>query len=252
MAQRPGPGALPADRPLWAAVAAALRAGILSGEHKVGDLLPTEIALAATFGVSRQTIRQAISVLRQEGLVSPRKGVGTRVDAASPEGGFTHTLNNLTDVFQFAAQSVFRVLSSRRQVPRGRLAQRLGARPGQPWLHLRGLRETADGRRVLGLTDVWVDGSYAAAAEAAPARRQAIFAAIEAAHGLTIGTVRQEIEATVLGVADAAALDARRGAPALRITRNYLTTEGRLVELTSTLHPEPGFRYAITLRRDAG
>ncbi|WP_137126080.1 GntR family transcriptional regulator [Roseomonas sp. HF4] len=244
--------ALTPGLPRWAALAAALRGAIQRGEYDVGALLPTEMALAAAFGVSRQTVRQAIGALRREGLVSARKGVGTRVEATSAEAGFTHTLNDLADVFQFAARSVFRVLSTERRVPRGRMAQRLGTRAGDAWLHLRGLRETADGARVLGLTEVWVDGAYAAAAEAAPARREAIFAAIEAAHGLTIGTVRQEIEATVLGAADAAVLGMRRGAPALRITRNYLTTDGRLVELTSTLHPEPGFRYAITLRRAAG
>jgi GntR family transcriptional regulator, transcriptional repressor for pyruvate dehydrogenase complex len=44
-----------------------------------GDKLPSEIALAATFGVSRTAVREAIRMLAGRGLVNIRKGSGIYV-----------------------------------------------------------------------------------------------------------------------------------------------------------------------------
>jgi DNA-binding GntR family transcriptional regulator len=239
-----------AEVPLWAGVARTLRAEIAAGMHPVGSLLPTEIEQAARFGVSRQTMRQAIAQLRREGVLSARKGVGTRVEAVAPARTYVHALGTLTDLFQFGRETVFRLTGREMVTLRGRRAAELGARPGAQWLRLTGLREAPGEAAPLGLTEVWVDGRYAAAAEAAPARRQAIFASIEAAHGLVVEEVRQDIEATLLVAAQARALGAAAGAPALRITRRYHAAGGRLVELSVTLHPAERFRYSMVLRRE--
>jgi GntR family transcriptional regulator len=52
---------------------------ITSGEFKAGDKLPTEELLCKEYGVSRITIRRAISELTAQMLISPRRGVGTVV-----------------------------------------------------------------------------------------------------------------------------------------------------------------------------
>lgn len=56
-----------------------IRARIEGGALKVGQKLPTEVALIAEFGVSRTVIREAIAGLRADGLVEPRHGVGVFV-----------------------------------------------------------------------------------------------------------------------------------------------------------------------------
>jgi GntR family transcriptional regulator len=60
-------------------VADLLRAAIESDEYPPGSLLPAEPELAKRFGVSRQTVNKAVSVLRSEGLVSVQRGRGTTV-----------------------------------------------------------------------------------------------------------------------------------------------------------------------------
>lgn len=62
----------------------ALRAKIASGPMKAGDRLPTEKELEAEFGVSRTVIREAVAVLKADGLVEPRRGAGIFV--RDPEG----------------------------------------------------------------------------------------------------------------------------------------------------------------------
>jgi GntR family transcriptional regulator len=72
-------------------VAEALRHEIRSGFYAPGDQLPTEAVLLERFRVSPGPVRQAIAVLRSEGLVESRHGVGTYVRAARPRVRRNHT-----------------------------------------------------------------------------------------------------------------------------------------------------------------
>jgi GntR family transcriptional regulator len=56
-----------------------LRRMITTGELPAGDRLPSETELTAQYRVSLPTLRQALSVLRAEGLIEARHGIGTYV-----------------------------------------------------------------------------------------------------------------------------------------------------------------------------
>lgn len=60
-------------------VAAILSEEIESGRLAEGDKLPTEVALGKQLGVSRTVVREAVSRLRNAGLVEARQGVGVFV-----------------------------------------------------------------------------------------------------------------------------------------------------------------------------
>jgi DNA-binding LacI/PurR family transcriptional regulator len=60
-------------------VLARLRQGLDDGTWPPGSLLPREVDLCERFAVSRRTVRAALAVLAQEGLVEPRKRLGTMV-----------------------------------------------------------------------------------------------------------------------------------------------------------------------------
>ncbi|HEX5555823.1 MAG TPA: GntR family transcriptional regulator [Chitinophagaceae bacterium] len=65
--------------PLHVQIEQVLRKLISRAEYKNGKLLPTEVELANSFRVSRNTIRQATNKLEHEGLITRKKGVGTFV-----------------------------------------------------------------------------------------------------------------------------------------------------------------------------
>ncbi len=67
-------------------IAQRLIEAIEAGEFAIGDLLPTEMELAAQYGVSRHTMREAVRELISRGIVSRRQGVVTRVTAIHPRG----------------------------------------------------------------------------------------------------------------------------------------------------------------------
>lgn len=66
-------------------VADALEAEIRGGRLAPGARLPTEVALAAQFAVSRTVVREAVSRLKSLGMVDSRQGSGVYVRAAGAE-----------------------------------------------------------------------------------------------------------------------------------------------------------------------
>ncbi len=84
------PDQLPVDRAVslrrgggvavWQQIVTLLRAEIAGGGHPPGTQLPTETTLAQRYGVNRHTLRRAIGVLAEEGLLRVEQGRGTFVE----------------------------------------------------------------------------------------------------------------------------------------------------------------------------
>ncbi|MEU7649889.1 GntR family transcriptional regulator [Streptomyces huasconensis] len=71
-------------RPKYQRIADDLKAAIEAGVYGPGDRLPGESSLAERYGVAALTARQALKILRTEGLVETKKGAGARVLAFPP------------------------------------------------------------------------------------------------------------------------------------------------------------------------
>ena len=78
------------DRPVFKQIADRLRTSIQSGELVAGARLPSEQTLMDAHGVARGTIRQAVSLLRSEGLVRTEHGRGTFVRDRPPVRRLAH------------------------------------------------------------------------------------------------------------------------------------------------------------------
>jgi GntR family transcriptional regulator len=71
------------DRSVYLQVADIVRGDIVAARLKPGDELPSEAQLGQTLGVGREAIRQALGVLRAEGLITTERGFGSRVRAVA-------------------------------------------------------------------------------------------------------------------------------------------------------------------------
>jgi GntR family transcriptional regulator len=65
--------------PSWDAIAKDIRARIRSGEYPVGEPIPSTPKLMDQYDVSKGPVRQAIDVLRSEGVLAGRPGKGVYV-----------------------------------------------------------------------------------------------------------------------------------------------------------------------------
>lgn len=260
-AKRRSNGALPAApprrktakvaTPLYLQVANKLIDGIQSGRFPVGSLLPTEVELSRIHKVSRQTVRHAIAELRQKGLVSARKGVGTRVESVTAARRFNYSAQSVADLFTMAAETEMTVETRTMIVARGKLAAQLGCRSGHRWLHLGCLRTIADEPRPLCWTDIFIEGRLAPIMRTQTVFRSAVFGLIEKQSGESVVEIQQEIRAITLSDAHAGQLAATPGSPALEITRRYFSTGRRLIQVSVNTLPSDRFFHSVEILRQA-
>ena len=107
-----------AEQPKYLQVADTLRREIAEGIFRDGQTLMTEEELRLRFDVSRQTIRQAIALLEDDGLVDRRRGSGTYVrHGPRRRQGIIHVgvvTTFITDyIFPSIAQGIESVLTER-------------------------------------------------------------------------------------------------------------------------------------------
>lgn len=141
---------------------ARLRDDILSGTHEPGSLLPPERELAAGYGVTRTTLKHALTRLEQAGLLSTRHGIGTRILDYLRVGG-ADLLPMLAAQDPTWLREVFEVRRQIGTLIAGRAADRRTERQARRLEHL--LRQVADGPDVdaVQLADVEVHRELARA-----------------------------------------------------------------------------------------
>jgi GntR family transcriptional regulator len=236
----------------YAQVARDLTEGIANGRFPVGSLLPTEFELCDQYGASRHTVRAAIRELQELGLVSRRKKVGTRVEAASPSSGYRQSLASVEDLVQFGAAHTRVVREIEDVVADRALAKALGCPPGTRWLRISSLRLNGEpGAAPIGWTDVYVDAAYSDLRETVRESPDVLISSlIESRYGRRIAEIRQDVQAVLIPKKLAAELNVEAGTPALKIVRHYIDPAGEAFEISVTVHPADRFTFSLRLRRN--
>ena len=67
------------NKPIYIKIYDKLKSAIKGGTYPPGSFLPTEQELETLYQVSRTTIRKAVKLLSDEGILSVRQGCGTMV-----------------------------------------------------------------------------------------------------------------------------------------------------------------------------
>ncbi|SEE16452.1 DNA-binding transcriptional regulator, GntR family [Pseudomonas coleopterorum] len=233
-------------------VAKDLREGISSGRFPVGTLLPTELELCDLYAVSRHTVRAAITQLQNQGLVSRRKRVGTRVESATPIGGYSQSLASVSDLVHLAETQVRSIQNVLHFVADIAQAKRLGLEPGEHYFRVSSLRVDQENPRApLCWTDVYAQDIYSEVIELANQHPDELIAALIERHfGRYIDVVDQQVRAVLLSVEIAKSLNADVGSPGLNILRQYRDKDGAVMVVSETTHPQDRFTLVSQMRRD--
>ena len=236
----------------YARVAKDLMHGITSGRYPVGSLLPTELELCDLYGVSRHTVRAAIDQLLDQGLVSRRKRVGTRVEASSPRGGYSQSLASVAELAQLGQNPHRQIQDVRQFVADLSAAERLGLVPGEHYLCVSSIRvDRAHDSLPQCWSEVYLPRDYAEVIELAREHPDQVIAGlIEQRYGRAIALVEQQVRAVLLTAPMAQALKAEAGSPGLQIIRHYREENGDLMAVSETVHPDDRFTLVTQLRRD--
>ena len=237
--------------PLHRQLESSLRSLIQSGQVRPGDNLPGELDLAAQLGVSRHTIRHALSVLVAEGLLRRERGRGTTVlPATQTQPLFERSLGSF---YAFAWEVRARgaeqhsFILERKDGPAGpALAERLGLQPGEPIQRIVRLR-TADGEPLVLETSV-LPRRLAEQLDAQALERDSVYDVLEQRCGVRVVGARETIRPTALARSVARLLRVRPGAPAFRVERTTWSEAGPIEWQESVVRGDR-YLYSVELPR---
>jgi GntR family transcriptional regulator len=229
-------------------LALALRDRIVQGEWTPGEVIPAESSLAQSYGVALGTIRQALALLVEDGVLQRRHGKGTfvtkGVDGASMMRFFR--FRGVDDVSSEAPQS--RILSSRLRTATTQEANAFDVAKTAQVLQLERLRSIGNepclletivlplplfGKLVDSDTDAWDDLLY-------PMFQQRC--------GVVIQKTQDSLSFSQLSTTQAKRLKLAPMHPCVLVERHAFDMAGRCVELRTTRGDAFSFKYTTQLQ----
>jgi GntR family transcriptional regulator len=224
--------------------------GVFGGLAAARPALPPETRLAAELGVSRNAVREALALLRSEGLITRIPGAGTFVTGAK--------LRQRLDRLEGLAESLAgyhlpvdnHVLSVRQATATAFVADKLGVGEGSPVAFVERLRS-------VGGVPLSLDTS-SLRAEAIPMLLRAdldridVFSLIESELGLKLGWAEVTTEAVSADEATATHLQTRVGSPLLLLHRLTYLDDGTPFDLEAIRYRGDRFCLITNIARFGG
>jgi GntR family transcriptional regulator len=226
-------------------VADVLRRQVLYGEFRAGPL-PSEADLTREFAASRNTVREALDLLRAEGLIERCPGVGTvAVSEKYPHG--LERLLGLAETLREHGEVANEVRTTGLIAPPREISDRLCTPPGEPVVYIERLRRLNGLPLSLDLTYLVRDLGEPLLAE--DLAHHDIFVLLERISGQALGLGELTVEAVNADPHSAATLEAPRGAALLMVERLTHLSDGRPVDLEFIRFRGDRITMSGTLRR---
>lgn len=219
-------------------IAEDLRRRLREGELVAGRLLPSESELSASYAASRVTVRKALELLREEGLIDSRQGFGWFV-AADP---VRQTLGRLGTIEAQLAASGIR--SERRVLSFGfvpappRAAEVLGV---DTVLEVRRMNLADD--EPFALVTVWCPEELGARLSRDDVERSPFYELLD----VPLGGAVQTIGAAAAGPEEARLLGVPPGSPVLHVERVTSNPDGVAVLLSEHVYPAHRTEFVVDL-----
>ena len=209
---------------LWRQIADGIERDIAEGRFAAGDRLPSETEIAETYRVNRHTVRRALAVLSERGLVRAERGSGTYIEA--PRLAYPlRSRTRFSEIVGAGGREPRGQLIAATEVPATReLARLLALKSGAPLVRIEALR-FADNVPICVSTS-WLSAERFPDAGRVFARLQSMTKLL-AHHGIRDyrrGSSR--ITASIVDATDAARLDLALGHPVLVVDSTDIDADG--------------------------
>jgi GntR family transcriptional regulator len=223
-------------------IADELRGRVLSGEYAPGRMLPSESEMSEEFDASRVTVRRALEMLREEGLVDARQGFGwfvpgdpvrqplgrlATIEEQMEASGVVSQRRILEFAFERAPKDVAKVLGTQ-QVLR---VKRVNMADGEPFA----------------IVTVWCPAELGQHLSRRDVEQSPFYELLD----VPLQGATQTIGADAASPADAAILQVPAGSPVLHCKRITSNTEGQPVLLSQHVFPAHRTEFVVDLPQAA-
>jgi GntR family transcriptional regulator len=233
--------------PLYRQIKTLLIQSLHRGEWKPGELIPSEVDLAARFQVSQGTVRKAVDELAAEHLLLRRQGKGTFV-ATHQEARVRYRFLRLTpDEQDVDGRVESRILGCRRLRAPAEVGRALDLRAAEMVVMIR--RLLALNGTLTVLDDIWLPGSIfrGLTFELLTASPMPLYSLFESKFGVSMVRADEKLRAVPASEESARLLAIPVGKPLLQVDRLSYTYGGRPMEVRRGLYLTEHYHYRNSL-----
>jgi len=227
-----------------------LVAEIKQGRFPVNSYLPSEPVLALEYGVSRSTLRTALSKLQSLGFVERRQGAGTKICSDHAPSTYVHSMKASGDLMEFAGPSRRCVHEIEDLIADEKLAAKLDNRPGRRWIRIGQTRHVEGIESPICWTDVYLPQEYNELRREIKNHTGLIYTLIEKRYDVIIRDIVQSIRAIDVPPYLSNRLNISPETKALELTRRYRNSSGLCEMVSISVLPAENYTYEITLIRE--
>ena len=217
----------------------------LERDLQPGQQFPTEQSLCAEFGVSRETVREALRLLEADGLISRHPGRGSFVRRAPRRRSERRLTGLVEDFSDLRLDTDARVLDAGPMAAGAELAEAMAIPPGTPLYRISRLRRFD--AQPLAFHDAFLPATIGSTVAALDLRRTSIIHELEVTLGLPCMEDYQRIEAVAADAPLARVLEVASGAPLLQITRRVAAGPEHLPVLFCSQFRADRYYYTVDL-----
>jgi GntR family transcriptional regulator len=228
-------GSAPTFSPLYQQIKGLITQGLQAGDWKPGEMIPSEIELAARFKVSQGTVRKAIDELAAENLLVRRQGKGTFV-ATHIEARTQFRFLRLTPDEGEQRYPDSRILECRRVRAPAEIARLLELRAGDSTVQIR--RLLSHGGTPFVLDEIWLPGAIfrGITSERLAESKVPLYSLFESEFGTKMVRADEQIRAVLADAAVAEVLKIPVRSPLLSVDRVTYTYGDKPVEVRKGLY----------------
>jgi GntR family transcriptional regulator len=227
-------------------LATLFRRRIGQGAWKQGGRIPTVEDLAAEFGVARATIRQALDLLEEEGLIARYRAKGTFVRAAPANRLWCEVETDWSGLLRSREGAEIELLSETADLAPEDVPPAAIGTPAARYCRFR-RRHWRDGQPFL-IADVFLDQRLRAKVTEADLRSRTALSLAAAIPGVTIADARQTLTIGTADVETAEALRIPLNAPVAHVHRAAVDPAGVLVLVAEGIYRGDVVRIDVKLR----
>jgi len=223
----------PAFSPLYQQIKTLILRSLQAGEWKPGDMIPSEIELAARYRVSQGTVRKAIDELATDNLLVRRQGKGTFVATHTEQHIQYRFLRLLPDAGDPGSQGPAQrsIIECRRQRAPAEVARSLGLRTGDAVIQVRRVLAFAGTPAIL--EEIWLPGHSfkGLTLETLSTDKGPMYALFETQFGVRMVRAVEKVKAVAADAETAGLLGVLPGHPLLSVERLAYTYNDVPMEL---------------------
>ena len=216
-------------QPLYEQIKRMMTQSLIDGEWKAGEMIPSEMELAARFKVSQGTVRKALDELVSENILMRRQGKGTFVHTHNEEGMQLRFLR-LTDEAGKKAFPKNELISCLRGKANAKIAKKLNLKAGTSVIEIKRLLGFEGRPLILDYIIVPSADFAGLGAKQIEAYKGSLYRMYEQEYDIRMVRADEQIKAVGADAEAAQALGLAQGAPLLEIERVAYTYGDRPLE----------------------